>query len=400
MVHQQYMGLYDAFLYKVTNMAIFGKIKVVYVVSTLGHTGPSRQLFNLTKHLDNDTFEAAIITLSQSPRQNLEKEVRALNIKVICLDLSRIKSFITGKKALIATLATLRPDIIHSQGLRPDWLCSKLGSYPVRIATQRNYPFHDYPDLHGIIAGSITADLHYRAFAKIPIVVACSHGIAQKNNSRGLRSTVIHNGVESSVGITAINEQGRRNLRTSLNLPPGGRLFIYTGPLIPRKNPELLIHAFVSQSNKRDVLCLLGDGPLFSRCQKLATNCSRIVIPGFAPDVIDYLRAADYFVSASRAEGMPNAVLEGLAIGLPVILSDIPAHREILDLCPDAGQLFTAGDHTALAACLDQATVNLTTRVATRHLVESHFSARSMSYAYQKLYRNALSNVTDEPQTR
>ena len=98
-------------------MTTFSKIKVVYVVPTLGHTGPSRQLINLTKHLDKDAFEVAIITLSQSPKQNLDEMVRALNFEVICINLSRIRSFITGKRALIATLTTLRPDIIHSQGL-------------------------------------------------------------------------------------------------------------------------------------------------------------------------------------------------------------------------------------------------------------------------------------------
>ena len=389
------MGLHVAFTYKVTSMASVNKIKVVYVVPTLGQTGPSRQLFNLTKYLDKDVFEVVIITLSQSPRQNIEEEVRALNIRIICLGLGRVNSFTVGKKSLVSTLATLRPDVIHSQGFRPDWLCSKLKNYPVRIATQRNYPFQDYPALYGIIAGSVTAQLHYRALTKIPIVATCSQSIAQKNNLRGLQSIVIHNGVESSARETAVTVHDRKNLRASLNLPSDGQLFIYAGPLIPRKNPELLIHAFLCQPNKRDVLCLLGDGPLFSRCQQLAANCSRIVVPGFAPNVVNYLRAADYFVSASRAEGMPNAVLEGLAAGLPVILSDIPAHREILDICPDAGWLFSAGDHTALSECLDQATVNPTIRATTRHLVASHFSATSMSSAYQQLYRDSLSNVSD-----
>ena len=100
-----------------------------------------------------------------------------------------------------------------------------------------------------------------------------------------------------------------------------------------------------------NTLCLLGDGPLLlSACRQLAGNQQNIFLPGLVHNVADYLRAADLFVSASHAEGMPNAVLEALAASLPVILSDIPAHREVLENCSEAGWLFAPSDPTASRA--------------------------------------------------
>ena len=128
-------------------------------------------------------------------------------------------------------------------------------------------------------------------------------------------------------------------------------------------------------------------------CQQLARNKKNIVLPGLVHNVNDYLRAADQFVSASHAEGMPNAVLEALAASLPVILSDIPPHREILEYSSDVGCLFTPSNPSALGRCLNQAKLDLSTQRAARRLIEQHFRAQSMSDAYQKLYKSALSRA-------
>lgn len=64
------------------------------------------------------------------------------------------------------------------------------------------------------------------------------------------------------------------------------------------------------------------------------------------------LRKANLFVNPSESEGLPNAVLEAAAFGLPLILSDIPVHREIADAVGMTDYLFPVGDSAALAAAL------------------------------------------------
>jgi glycosyltransferase involved in cell wall biosynthesis len=70
---------------------------------------------------------------------------------------------------------------------------------------------------------------------------------------------------------------------------------------------------------------------------------------GGRADVVDLYRAADIFVFPSRGEGCPNAVLEAMASGLPVVATDVAGNREVLGEDGNAGWLVPAEDPAALA---------------------------------------------------
>ena len=372
------------------------KIRLVYVVSTLGRTGPTRQLYNLIKHLDYAHFEAQVITLSSNPPDNLERDFADLGIAVRSLSLSRLTGVAFGRSRLVRILNQLQPDVLHSQGLRADWLCSRLADSFKMVATQRNNPLQDYPLLMGQLKGAVAARLHYHALARLPVVVACSQGIADTNTLRGLSTSVIHNGVDLNLTKGPMNHEGRTAPRHALGLPEAGRLFLYAGPLIPRKNPELLIRAMMIQTKQKDSLLVLGDGPLLSRCRKLANGATNIFLPGSVKSITDYLEVADICVSASRAEGIPNTVLEALSTGLPVLLSDIQSHREILALSPAAGWLFQTDNLNGLLEKIENITLSPENRHAARQLAVEHFSASGMSQAYQNLYQDLVSMNTSQ----
>jgi glycosyltransferase involved in cell wall biosynthesis len=82
--------------------------------------------------------------------------------------------------------------------------------------------------------------------------------------------------------------------------------------------------------------------------KQLASQYSNISLKGKVIDVDEYLEAADCFVSASLSEGLPNSVIEALAWGLPIILSDIPEHREIQQIEKRSDDLFPVKNRRAL----------------------------------------------------
>ena len=147
---------------------------------------------------------------------------------------------------------------------------------------------------------------------------------------------------------------------------------------------------------RQNALVILGDGPLLSRCRKLANGATNIFLPGSVKSITDYLEVADICVSASRAEGIPNTVLEALSTGLPVLLSDIQSHREILALSPAAGWLFQTDNLNGLLEKIENITLSPENRHAARQLAVEHFSASGMSQAYQNLYQDLVSMNTSQ----
>ena len=370
-------------------------IRLLYLVSNLGCSGPTNQLYNLIYHLDPDRFKTTLVTLSPEPFLSSWNKFRDLRLKIHSLGLSRVSGVMLNKVYLHRLLNTLRPDIIHSQGVRSDYLNSQLKNYPSRVATQRNNPLIDYPLLYGKLSGQLMANFHLKLLKRIPQVITCSQSISEANNHLGLKSTFISNGIRHTPDNRTSKKEEKLKLRIELGLPASGKLFVWSGPFIPRKMPEIAIKTFnLLQTNSDIVLCLLGDGPLHESCIR-ASHSKRIIFKGHVNNVDKYLEAADGFISTSRSEGMPNSVLESLAHGVPVILSDIPSHKEILSYSSNAGTLYPVSDAKKLAETIQNTDFRTNNSDAAKYIVTEHLNSETMSANYQNLYSQLVKDSTN-----
>ena len=104
------------------------------------------------------------------------------------------------------------------------------------------------------------------------------------------------------------------------------------------------------------MLLLPGEGALRADCEALSARLGlsdRVIFPGRLPDVAPALAAADVYVSASRSEGLPFAVMEAMGCALPCVLSDVKGHRDLLSGA-DAGRLCPYGDADAMADAIEE----------------------------------------------
>lgn len=130
------------------------------------------------------------------------------------------------------------------------------------------------------------------------------------------------------------------------------------GRLTAQKDFDVLLHAFARVRQARPVrLMILGEGELRPRLEALARELgvqADVALPGFQENPFTYMRRAGLFVLSSRFEGLPNALIQAMACGTPVVSTDCPSGpAEILEH-GKWGRLVPVGNIEALADAMLQ----------------------------------------------
>jgi len=172
----------------------------------------------------------------------------------------------------------------------------------------------------------------------------------------------------------------KMHLRQQFNIPEQAKIFLYVGSLIYRKGLDLLISAFIEVANDQIECFLWLVGPqnkqenpsldeTYIQNLKLAIQKTGLELnvrfEGMIKDrkkLAEAYRAADLFVFPSRKEGLPNVVVEAMASGLTVVISDLPGLKNVIR-DGDNGLIVPMEDVPALAAAIDKVIKNPVLRV-------------------------------------
>lgn len=132
------------------------------------------------------------------------------------------------------------------------------------------------------------------------------------------------------------------------------KIILVVGRLSHQKAVEIVLQAVSLLTERRGIkFLIMGEGPLRQELEKLIETLKigdSVVMLPFQSGWWGWLKSADALVSMSRYEGNPNVVLEAMAAGCPLIVSDIPEHREILT---DSSASFVPGENSIeLAAAI------------------------------------------------
>ena len=221
--------------------------------------------------------------------------------------------------------------------------------------------------------------------------IACSESVAQSYwDEQHYKMKAIPNG--SSLSLWKYDKEQKAKLRKELGLKDDVKYFIFIGRFSQEKNPDMIIRAFEELKDDRIGLLLLGNGELYDELKKHETE--NLKMPGFKSNIYDYLKASDYYISASDVEGLANTLLESMTVGLPCVLSDIPSHKEVLSKAEQTiGYTFNNKDmnglKNAMHSILEIDEVCVRTQI--QSLFQKYYTAQKMSESYQKAYIGLLS---------
>jgi glycosyltransferase involved in cell wall biosynthesis len=166
------------------------------------------------------------------------------------------------------------------------------------------------------------------------------------------------------------------------------------GRLEPRKGTATLIAALAAlrDAGRAFAAVVVGDGPLRAELERdIAARGlgAWVQMFGDRSEVRDVLAALDAFVLPSRTEGMSNALLEAMAMGLPAIATAVGGNPEVVT-DGTTGLLVPADDPAAMAAALarmlDDASLASRLGAAARRVVEDRYGARSMVRRLEAVY--------------
>ena len=224
-------------------------------------------------------------------------------------------------------------------------------------------------------------------------VVFCSHAAYESlptilKRLVGRRARVVQNGADIRRIDRVIDgiEPTRDETFTVLSI----------GRLEPVKDPVVVVNAFAQASNPKSQLVFIGEGDLRPELERVIAAADlgdHVTLTGLIErdEVFRHLIHSDVFISTSHGEGLPVAVMEAMACSVPVILSDIPPHREF-QADPALVPLVEPGNVEGFARELARLrSMSRDERAVIgrecRYLVATRFSLENMNQGYEAIYR-------------
>lgn len=368
------------------------KIKVCYVISSLANQGPPNVLYNIIKYMNFSRFDISIVTMVPEPEISRLEEFKEFPINIVQMSPDKIQNPLSMYLTLRKTVKKINPDILHTHCPRSMFLVPLLPKKYKKMETVHIYPGEQQRVMYGKLKGQIVIWLSNFFTKKMDEPIACSESVAQSYwDEQHYKMKAIPNGC--SLPLWNGDSEEKAQLRKRFGLKDDVKYFIFIGRFSQEKHPEMIIEAFEKLNDPKIGVVLLGNGVMYDELKSRETE--NIILPGFKTNVYDYLIACDYYISASDIEGLPNTLLESMTVGLPCVLSDIGAHREVIaKTTQPMGYTFdnTSMDSLLTAIKKTMALDVLTTAKSIREVFEKYYTAKHMSEQYQEEYEKIMNS--------
>jgi glycosyltransferase involved in cell wall biosynthesis len=369
-------------------------VKVAYVYTWLPVGGAEHHLVNLLAGLDKNRFAPTVVCLGEPGA--IGDRLRGEGVPFQSFGLPRKRLWMPwGLRRVAAYFREQRFDIVHTHMYHAN-------TYGRVAAWWAGVP-HIVATIHtNTVCPSRKQRIVNRWLDRITDrTIVVSEDIARTLTAQGdiapARMVVIHNGVDIERYASGSPADATR---MRLGIASDARVVCCVGRLEKEKRHNDLLAAFriVKERVPLAHLLLVGGGRMESAIGdaiELAGLRASVTMTGVRGDVPDLLRASDVFALASEREGLPLALVEAMAAGLPVVVSRVGGMPEAIG--GEAGLLFEPGDVDGLAqrltACLTDANLRQRLGAAARQRAGKSFSTETMVRSLEAVYERSLATT-------
>src|ERR1700733_136988 len=375
-------------------------MRVLHIISSGGMYGAEAVILNLSRTLNSGPHCSVLGVFSNFSNPNHQLHERAIK--------EGIESHLIPCKGQIDRIAitSIRElavvtgaDIVHAHGHKADiYVYFALRGLEIRCVSTCHTWYDN--DLLAFLYGVVDRFV----LRKYAGVVAVSDEVKQRLLKAGVREEKIHlvrNGIDLRPFDNAV--PSLRDLTSD-----GGLLVGLVGRLAWEKGIDIFLRAAVQvlaefPSTK---FVVVGEGPDRDRLERLTDELKireSLSMLGRKDDMPAIYASLDVMVSSSRQEGLPMAILEGMASGLPLVATDV---GEVPTLVLDGrtGVLVPAEDENLLAAGIVELLRDSVKRTrlggAARQLIEDEFSAGRMTADYLRVYAEVIAVVKKDGESK
>jgi GalNAc-alpha-(1->4)-GalNAc-alpha-(1->3)-diNAcBac-PP-undecaprenol alpha-1,4-N-acetyl-D-galactosaminyltransferase len=314
--------------------------RIAFIISSLGGGGAERVVCTLANELTERGYIVSIIrTLHDALNYKLSEDVQLIDLRLGVSLGFNVKGTMRRLSRLRKALKILEPDVIISftTSTNLETCLATLGMRGKLIVSERSDP----------------GTMHWSRAGLCRMLYPSTYMVV----------------FQTEQASKCLGERIRRMSRVIMNPVPDGlpcykgertKKIVSVGRLVAIKNTDMLIRAFARLSGEypRHTLQIYGDGDkrgeLEMLCQELGI-AGRVRFHGFVSSVSDDIANACLYVMTSRHEGMPNALIEAMAMGIPCISTDCPSGgpAELIQ-SGENGLLIPVGDEDALVSAMQR----------------------------------------------
>jgi glycosyltransferase involved in cell wall biosynthesis len=288
---------------------------IVFVINSLTAGGAEHALVDLLARLEDHLREYTVHLVLLDVEEELHDMPPWAQKHVLNANFD----FFWSTVSLVRLLKELAPTVTLSFLNRSNCanvISSKILKYPC-IISERTHPTSRFgAGLRAVVTKAIMRLTYPRADQVIAVSEGVRDDLMANFGVHGAKIRVIYNPIDTD----RICEKALEAPKARVPQP----YIVSAGRLVPSKNFPLLIESYRS-SGIEENLVILGEGEERRELEGLVTSLGlngRVILPGHMQNPYPIIVAARLFVSSSNLEGFPNALIEAMALGCPVVATD------------------------------------------------------------------------------